>query len=107
MNYLFLAGAILCEVICTMLLPLTNNFTKVMPVLGLLIAYSASFYLLTFPMKEMPIAIVYACWAGLGVLLITVASFLFFGQSLQWQAILGLAFIVVGVILVNSYSKAL
>ena len=107
MNYLFLAGAILCEVIGTMLLPLTNNFTKVMPVLGLLIAYSASFYLLTFPMKEMPIAIVYACWAGLGVLLITVASFLFFGQSLQWQAILGLAFIVVGVILVNSYSKDL
>ena len=107
MNYLFLAGAILCEVIGTMLLPLTNNFTKVIPVLGLLIAYSASFYLLTFPMKEMPIAIVYACWAGLGVLLITVASFLFFGQSLQWQAILGLALIVVGVILVNSYSKAI
>ena len=107
MNYLFLAGAILCEVIGTMLLPLTNNFTKVLPVLGVLITYSASFYLLTFPMKEIPIAIVYACWAGLGVFLITMASFLFFGQSLQWQAILGLAFIVIGVILVNSYSKAL
>jgi Membrane transporters of cations and cationic drugs len=105
MNYILLFGAILCEVIGTMLLPLTNNFTKIKPVIGLVIAYSASFYLLTFPMREIPVAIVYATWAGLGLFLITVASYLFFGQSLQWQAILGLILIVLGVVLVNSYSK--
>lgn len=105
MNYLFLFGAILCEVTGTMLLPLTHNFTKLFPVLGLVIAYSASFYLLTFPIKEITIAIVYSCWAGLGVLLITLASYAFFGQALQWQALVVLVLIVAGVILFNSYSK--
>ena len=88
-----------------MLLPLTNNFTRILPVVGVLVAYSASFYLLTFPMKDIPIAIVYACWAALGVMLVTLASFFLFGQALQWQALVGLVLIALGVLLVNIYSK--
>ena len=105
MSYAFLAAAIICEVIGTMLLPLTNNFTRILPVAGVLMAYCASFYLLTFPMREIPIAIVYACWADLGVMLVTLASFFLFGQALQWQALVGLVLIALGVILVNIYSK--
>ncbi len=105
MSYAFLAAAIICEVIGTMLLPLTNSFTRILPVAGVLMTYCASFYLLTFPMREIPIAIVYACWAALGVMLVTLASFFLFGQALQWQALVGLVLIALGVILVNIYSK--
>ena len=84
MSYAFLAAAIICEVIGTLLLPVTNNFTRILPVIGVLLAYSASFYLLTSPMRDIPIAIVYACWAAFGVMLVTLASFLLFGEALQW-----------------------
>lgn len=104
MSYVYLACAIVCEVIGTMLLPLSENFTNPFPSLGLVVAYVLAFYFLTFALESIPIAIVYATWAGLGVFFVSVLSFLFYNQALQWQSVLGLLFIVVGVALVNSFS---
>tara|TARA_Y100000591_G_C21613438_1_gene584045 strand:+ start:137 stop:469 length:333 start_codon:yes stop_codon:yes gene_type:complete len=103
-TYLFLFGAIICEVCGTMLLPITNNFTKLTPTVILAIFYLTAFYLLTFVVNKLPIAIVYATWSGLGIFTIAILGYLFFKQTLSWQAILGLFFIVLGVILVNSFS---
>ena len=103
-TYLFLIGAIFCEVVGTMLLPVTQNFTKVFPTVILTIFYITAFYLLTFVVNKLPIAIVYATWSGLGIFTIAILGYVFFKQSLSWQAILGLFLIVIGVILVNSYS---
>ena len=105
MAYLYLAGAIVFEVTGTMLLPVSQNFTRLLPSVVLIAAYSASFYFLTFAIRDIPIAIVYASWAGLGVFLVALLSLMFYGQALQWQAILGLALIVGGVVFVNSYSS--
>ena len=104
--YVYLAGAVICEVIGTMLLPLSENFSKPLPSISLLIAYILAFYLLTFALESIPIAIVYSTWAGLGVLLISILGNLFYGQVLQWQSVLGLILIVIGVILVNSFAVA-
>ena len=104
MSYIYLAGAIICEVIGTMLLPLSENFTNPFPSFGSVVAYVLAFYFLTFALESIPIAIVYATWAGLGVFFVSVFSFLFYNQVLQWQSILGLLLIVIGVTLVNSYS---
>ena len=103
--YLFLVGAILCEVAGTMLLPVSQNFTKLIPTVCLAIFYLASFYLMTFVMDKLPIAIVYATWSGLGVFTIAILGYFFFKQALTWQAIIGLFLIIMGVILVNSFSK--
>ena len=103
-TYLFLIGAIFCEVVGTMYLPITQNFTKVFPTVILTIFYITAFYLLTFVVNKLPIAIVYATWSGLGIFTIAILGYVFFKQSLSWQAILGLFLIVIGVILVNSYS---
>ena len=105
MPYLFLIAAILCEVIGTMLLPLSDNFTKPLPVLGLTVAYILAFYLLTFALKSIPIAIVYATWSGIGVFLISILGYMIYDQILHWQSILGLIFITIGVILVNSFAS--
>lgn len=106
MSYLFLGLAVVLEVIGTLLLPITQNFTRLWPTVGLVVAYSLAFYCLTFALKDIPIAIVYASWAGLGVFLVATFSFFFFKQALPWQAILGLVLIVVGVVLVNTFSRA-
>jgi len=106
-TYLFLFGAILFEVTGTMLLPITQNFTKLIPTSILSICYLSAFYLLTFVVNKLPIAIVYATWSGLGVFTIAILGYIFFKQTLSWQAILGLFLIVMGVILVNAYSSKL
>ena len=104
-TYLFLFGAIFCEVAGTMLLPVTQNFTKLIPTSILAVCYLSAFYLLTFVVNKIPIAIVYATWSGLGIFTIAILGYIFFKQNLSWQAVLGLFFIVLGVILVNSYSS--
>ena len=103
-TYSFLLIAILCEVAGTMLLPVSQNFTKIVPTVCLTIFYLVSFYLMTFVMDKLPIAIVYATWSGLGVFTIALLGYFFFKQTLAWQAITGLFLIVVGVILVNSFT---
>ena len=106
-TYFILLIAIFFEVAGTMLLPVTQNFSKVIPTLSLTIFYLVSFYLMTFVMDRLPIAIVYATWSGLGVFTIAILGYIFFKQTLAWQAILGLFLIIVGVILVNSFSVKL
>ena len=103
-TYIFLMGAIFCEVGATMLLPVSQNFTKIIPTATLAVFYLLSFYLITFVVDKIPIAIVYATWSGLGIFTIAILGYIFFKQTLAWQAILGLFLIVVGVILVNSFT---
>ena len=104
-TYLFLIGAIFCEVAGTMLLPISQNFTKLIPTITLSIFYLSAFYLLTFVVNKLPIAIVYATWSGLGIFTVAILSYIFFKQSLSWQAVIGLFLIVIGVILVNSFTS--
>ena len=102
-TYLFLAGAVFCEVAGTLLLPVSQNFTKLLPTAALSFFYLCAFYLLTFVVNKLPIAIVYATWSGLGIFTIAIMGYIFFSQTLSWQSILGLFLIVIGVILVNSF----
>jgi small multidrug resistance pump len=69
------------EVAGTLLLPLSNNFTKISPSAGLIVCYLISLYFLTFAIKTIPIAIVYATWAGLGVFLVAFLSYVFFSST--------------------------
>ena len=103
-TYLFLAGAVFFEVAGTMLLPATQNFTKLVPTTALAFFYLCAFYLLTFVTDKIPTAIMYATWSGLGIFTIAILGYVFFKQTLAWQAVLGLFLIVLGVILVNSFT---
>ena len=106
-TYLFLAGAVFFEVAGTMLLPVTQNFTKLIPTAALAFFYLCAFYLLTFVADKIPIAIMYATWSGLGIFTIAILGYIFFKQTLAWQAIMGLFLIVIGIILVNSFTGKL
>ena len=103
--YLFMFVAIFCEVAGTLLLPSTQNFTKFVPTSVAAFCYLTALYCLTHVLHKIPIAIVYATWSGLGIFTVAIFGYIFFKQSLGWQAILGLFLIVVGVVLVNSFSS--
>ena len=104
-TYLILIVAIFFEVGGTMLLPVSQNFTKIIPTTALAVLYLSSFYLLTFVVDKLPIAVVYATWRGLGIITIAILGYIFFKQTLTWQATVGLFLIVIGVALVNTYSQ--
>jgi small multidrug resistance pump len=105
-QYYYLAGAIVLEVCGTLLLPVTQNFTRPLETVGMAICYLGAFYCLTFAVKVIPVAIVYAIWSGVGVFLIAIFSAFVYRQMLEWPAILGLCLIVAGVGLVNYFSPA-
>ena len=105
MSYLYLIGAIIFEVFGTILLPVSKNFTKPLISIILIVSYMISFYLLTFALKEIPIAIAYSTWAGVGIFLITLLGYLFYNQSLQWQSLVGLFLIAAGVSIVNTFKN--
>ncbi len=102
-TYIYLIGAIFFEVAGTMLLPVSQNFTKLIPTVLLSIFYLLAFYLLTFVVTKLPIAIVYASWSGLGIFSIAILGYIFFNQTLSYQAIIGLFLIILGVTLVNIF----
>jgi|TARA_Y100000389_G_C17364530_1_gene465526 small multidrug resistance pump len=103
MSYLILFTAIAFEVIGTMQLPATQNFTRPLPTTIAILAYSFSFYLLAVVSQKLPLSIVYASWAGLGVFSVAVLSYVFYKQELNWQTLLGLFLIVIGVTVVNIF----
>ncbi len=105
--YIFMLIAIFCEVAGTLLLPSTQNFTKPIPTLIAATCYLSALYCLTHVLHKIPIAIVYATWSGLGVFTIAILGYFFFKQTLAWQAIFGLFLIVIGIILVNSFTGKL
>ena len=101
--YLMLFGAIAFEVLGTMLLPASNNFTKPIQTSVLIVSYCISFYLLSILSQKLPLSILYAAWSGIGVFSIAIFSYFFYKQALNWQTIGGLFLIVVGVTIVNIY----
>ena len=105
MPYIYLLSAIFCEVIGTMLLPITQNFTKPLPTIILLLAYILAFYFLTFSLKIIPIAIVYATWSGLGIFSISIISYFIYDEVLKWQSIVGLFLIIIGVVIINIFAS--
>ena len=103
--YFLLFFAIILEVIGTMLLPVSQNFSKFAPTAILMIAYAFSFYLLAIVSQKLPLSIVYASWSGIGIFSIAILSYFFYKQSLNWQTICGLFLIVIGVTIVNIYKN--
>ncbi|WP_421853729.1 DMT family transporter [Marinomonas sp.] len=105
MTYFILFLAILAEVIATTALKASDSFTKLGPSIGLVVGYAMSFYLLSIVMRSMPTGVTYAIWAGLGIVLISVFGYLFNNEKLDLAACIGMSLIVIGVVVINVFSK--
>ncbi|WP_435533186.1 DMT family transporter [Vibrio owensii] len=100
-----LSIAIVCEVIATSSIPKTEQFTKLMPSTVVIIGYGIAFFLLSVTVKSMPVGIVYAVWSGAGIVLVAAVGYFLYGQKLDLAALVGIGFILTGVMIVNLLSK--
>jgi len=105
MNWLYLGLAIICEVIATSALKASAGFTRPLPTVILAFGYGAAFYFLSLTLRSIPVGVAYAVWSGVGVVLISLVAWLLYGQELDLPAMLGIALIVAGVIVLNMFSK--
>lgn len=106
MPYLYLAIAILAEVIATSSLKASASFTRLWPSVVVLIGYGVAFYFLTLVLRTLPVGVAYAVWSGLGIVLVALAGWIFYRQPLDGPAIVGMGLIVAGVVVLNGFSKS-
>lgn len=104
--YVLLGGAIALEVAATTAMKSSNGFTRLVPSVLCVLGYCISFYLLAQTLKIIPTGVAYAIWSGVGIVLISTIAWLFHGQKLDAGAMLGMALIVAGVIVINVFSQS-
>jgi small multidrug resistance pump len=105
MHWLYLTIAIVSEVIATSALKATEGFTRWVPSLVVVVGYAVAFYFLSLTLRAIPIGVAYAVWSGVGVVLVTVIGWYVYHQPLDLAAIVGIALIVAGVVVLNAFSK--
>ncbi|WP_237058683.1 DMT family transporter [Microbulbifer sediminum] len=104
MAYLYLAIAIVAEVAGTTALKASEQFTRPLPSLVVVVCYGLAFYMLALVLRTIPVGIAYAIWAGVGILLVAVAGAVIYREIPDWPAVIGMALIIAGVVIINLFS---
>lgn len=104
-TYLLLLAAIVAEVIATSALKAAENFTRPLPSLLVVAGYGTAFFLLSITLKTLPLVVAYAMWSGAGTALVAVVGWLVYKQQLDLPAVLGIALIIAGTLVLNLFSK--
>ena len=105
-NWVYLGLAIFSEVIATASLKSTDEFTRLVPSIVVLVGYTAAFYFLSLTLDTIPIGVAYAVWSGVGVATITLVSFVVYDQKIDAAGLLGIGLIVAGVVVLRLFSEA-
>ncbi|MEX1248326.1 MAG: SMR family transporter [Anaerolineales bacterium] len=103
--YIYLLVAILSEVAASTALRATKGFTQLVPSIITIVGYAVSFYALSHTLTYFKLGITYAIWSGIGMVLITILGFLVYRQKLDWPALLGIALIIAGVVVIQLFSE--
>lgn len=106
MAYAVLTVAIVFEVIGTSMLMLSQQFTRLWPTVGMAGSYLVSFYFLSQALKFLPLGLAYALWSGLGIILTLGVGIVVFRQIPDLPAVVGIALILAGVVVINGFSQA-
>ncbi len=104
--YVLLFFAIIAEVIATSALKASQGFSLPLPSIITVIGYIVAFFLLSLTLKSIPVGIAYAIWSGAGIILISIVGWVVFKQQLDFAAILGLALMIMGILIIQIFSKA-
>ncbi|MBB6501681.1 DMT family transporter [Pedobacter cryoconitis] len=104
-TYLFLFLAIISEIIATTALKASEEFTKLWPSVIVVLGYGVAFYFLSLTLRKMDLGIAYAIWSGVGIVLVTTLGAVFYRQKPDLPAVIGILLIIIGVIVINLFSK--
>ena len=105
MVYVYLAIAILAEVAATSALKASEEFTRLVPSLVVVVGYGVAFYFLTLVLRSIPVGVTYAIWAGVGIVLVALVGAVLYKQVPDIPAMIGIGLIVAGVVVINVFSK--
>ncbi len=105
MKYVYLLIAILSEVAATTALKASDQFSRLWPSVIVVLGYASAFYFMSITLKNIPVGVTYAIWSGVGIILISVTGYFFYQQKLDTPAMIGMAFIIAGVLIINLFSK--
>ena len=106
MAYVYLAIAIVAEVVATSALKASESLTKPLPSLLVVVGSGVAFYFLSVCLESISVGVAYAMWSGLGVVLVTAAAAILYQQVPDVWAVVGMALIVAGVLVLNLLSKS-
>ena len=96
--WLYLAIAIVLEVIGTTSMKLSEGFTKIIPSILMFVFYLASLAVLTLALKKIDVSVAYAVWAGLGTALIASIGIVYFHESATLLKLISILLIIAGVV---------
>ncbi|WP_341303877.1 multidrug efflux SMR transporter [Pseudomonas sp. TMP25] len=105
-GYLYLAIAITAEVIATTSMKALDGFNKPLPLILVVVGYAISFWMLSLVVKTIPVGVAYAVWAGMGIVLVSIAAVFLYQQRLDLPAIFGMGLIVAGVVVIQLFSQS-
>ncbi len=103
--YYYLAIAICAEVIATVSMKAVKGFNTPLPLILVIIGYAIAFWMLTLVVRSIPVGVAYAVWAGMGIVMVSIAALFIYGQKLDVPAMLGMALIVCGVVVIQLFSN--
>lgn len=103
--YSYLAIAILFEVIATSALKASNGFTVLLPSAVVVVGYGIAFFSLSLALRGVPLGIAYGMWSAIGIVLVSLAGWVFYQQKLDGPALIGLGLIVAGVLVIQLMSR--
>ena len=105
-SYVYLGLAICAEVVATSFLKSAEGFTRLWPSVVVVIGYAVAFLCLSLTLRTIPTGIAYAIWSGAGIVLVSGIAWMFMGQKLDAAAMVGMALIIAGVLVINLFSKS-
>ena len=106
MKWFYLVLAIVGELIATSALKESKGFTKLLPSFITVLGYGFTFYFLALAIKEIPLGIAYAVWAGLGITLVTAVDYFRFHQKLDLPTVIGISLVILGVVIIQLFSNS-
>lgn len=105
MSWVYLSIAIFAEIIATTALKKAEGFSVLLPSIVTVSGYAIAFYFLSLSLKSIPVGVAYAVWSGVGIVAISIIGLVLFKQRLDTAGMIGVGFIVVGVLILNVFSK--
>ncbi|MGI4838821.1 MAG: DMT family transporter [Janthinobacterium lividum] len=103
--YYYLAIAICAEVIATVSMKAVKGFSTPLPLILVILGYATAFWMLTLVVRSIPVGVAYAVWAGMGIVMVSIAALFIYGQKLDVPAMLGMGLIVCGVVVIQLFSN--
>ncbi|MBG9453009.1 quaternary ammonium transporter [Lysinibacillus sphaericus] len=97
----FLFISIIAEVFASSMLKFTNGFKRLFPSIGVVVGYGTAFYFFSLTLQSLAIGTAYAIWAGIGTALTALIGVIFYKELFNKKKLMGILFIIVGVVILN------